>query len=98
MSKPALPLTRSRFMDTGSIPEALPLRPYQREAIDAIGAAEARGIKRPLVALPTGTGKTVIFCHFIRQRQGRALVLAHRDELISQAAEKFSLVDPSLHL
>jgi ATP-dependent helicase IRC3 len=77
---------------------ALPLRPYQTEALHAIAEAEQRGITRLLIALPTGTGKTVIFCHFIRQRPGRALVLAHRDELISQAADKFRLVDPELEL
>jgi ATP-dependent helicase IRC3 len=81
------------------IPEStLTLRPYQRDAIDAIEQAEARGVRRPLIALPTGTGKTVIFAHFIRQRPGRALVLAHRDELISQAADKFRMVDPELEL
>ncbi len=74
----------------------LALRPYQRDAIDAIEQAEARGIRRPLIALPAGTGKTIIVVHFIRQRPGRALVLAHRDELINQAAEKFSMVDPTL--
>jgi ATP-dependent helicase IRC3 len=74
----------------------LQLRPYQTEALQAIAEAEKRGVTRPLIALPTGTGKTVIFAHFIQQRPGRALVLAHRDELINQAAEKFSLVDPTL--
>ena len=38
---------------------ALPLRDYQREAVEAIREAEKRGIRRQLVALPTGTGKTV---------------------------------------
>jgi superfamily II DNA or RNA helicase len=36
---------------------ALPLRPYQQEALDAITAAEGRGVNRAIVALPTGTGK-----------------------------------------
>jgi superfamily II DNA or RNA helicase len=36
---------------------ALPLRPYQEEALAAVTAAEARGVNRSLVALPTGTGK-----------------------------------------
>jgi len=33
------------------------LRPYQHECIEAIETAEKEGTKRPLVALPTGTGK-----------------------------------------
>jgi ATP-dependent helicase IRC3 len=74
------------------------VRPYQQEAIDAIAAAEARGIRRPLLALPTGTGKTVVFAHLIRQRGGRSLVLVHRDELLWQAAEKLQVIAPALEL
>ena len=74
----------------------LQLRPYQREAVVAVEKAEASGVTRPLLSLPTGTGKTVIFAHLITQRAGRALVLAHRDELIQQAADKIRLVDSSL--
>jgi ATP-dependent helicase IRC3 len=70
------------------------LRPYQTDCLDAIEKAVARGLRRLLVALPTGTGKTVIFSHLIQQRAGRALVLAHRDELIEQAAEKILQVAP----
>lgn len=75
-------------------PAALTLRPYQREAIEAIGAAEARGVRRQVVALPTGTGKTVIFAHLVADRDGRSLILAHRDELIEQAAGKIRAVNP----
>lgn len=72
----------------------LELRPYQREAVDAVHAAADRGVRRPAVGLPTGTGKTVVFAHAIRERGYPALILAHRDELIEQAAEKYQLVDP----
>jgi ATP-dependent helicase IRC3 len=74
----------------------LALRPYQQEAIAAIAAAERRGVRRQLIALPTGTGKTVIFAYLMAEREGRALVIAHRDELISQAVEKLQLVNPSV--
>ena len=36
-------------------------RPYQHEAVAALLAAAARGVQRPLLVLPTGTGKTIIF-------------------------------------
>ncbi|HZA24629.1 MAG TPA: DEAD/DEAH box helicase family protein [Dehalococcoidia bacterium] len=75
---------------------ALTLRPYQEEAIEAVNDASLDGIKRPLVALPTGTGKTVIFANLIDQRPGRALVLAHRDELIRQCQDKLLMVNPDL--
>jgi ATP-dependent helicase IRC3 len=76
----------------------LTLRPYQSEAIDAVLKAEAQDIRRLLLALPTGTGKTVIFAHLIGQRDGRSLVLVHRDELIQQAAEKLSVIAPGLEV
>src|SRR6266508_5885545 len=76
----------------------LQLRPYQVAAVDAVTAAAQRGIRRPLIQLPTGTGKTIIFCEQIRARPGRALVLAHRDELIEQAADKLRMVDPTVQL
>src|SRR5207237_1424333 len=75
---------------------ALALRPYQREALDAISASEHR---RQIVALPTGTGKTVIFAHLIAQAAGRderVAVLVHRDELVQQTLDKLAVVAPGL--
>ncbi len=77
------------------------LRPYQQESIDAVRAGWRRGIRRPLIQLPTGTGKTVVFSTIISAalaKGRRALVLAHRDELLSQAADKLISVDDSLTL
>jgi ATP-dependent helicase IRC3 len=85
-------------MTTVTKPSTLALRPYQEEAIEAINDAADVGITRPLVALPTGTGKTVIFAHLIDQRPGRALVLAHRDELIRQAVDKLLMVNPDFQI
>lgn len=77
-----------------------PLRPYQRESVEHIRLGKMRGIRRPLLVLPTGAGKTVVFSHLIRRRaqSGRALVIAPRIELIHQAAEKIQLVAPDLRV
>jgi superfamily II DNA or RNA helicase len=69
----------------------LQLRGYQQEAIEASEAAEARGCRRQLWVLPTGTGKTVTFVALAAKRGDRVLIIAHRDELISQAAGKARL-------
>ena len=74
------------------------LRPYQQAAIDAVLAARRAGARRMVVCLPTGAGKTVIFSHLARMARRPVLVLAHREELLSQAADKIAraLGDPSL--
>ena len=72
------------------------LRDYQQECLDEILAGAARGVKRMLVALPTGTGKTVIFSQLPRVLPGKMLVIAHREELLDQAAEKIEWGNPKL--
>lgn len=67
------------------------LRPYQQESREAIQKEWSNGVKRTLLVLPTGTGKTIVFSKVIedRVRLGeRVLVLAHRGELLNQASEK----------
>jgi superfamily II DNA or RNA helicase len=76
---------------SGSAP-LVSLRPYQSAALDAIDSKHRAGVTRQLAVLPTGTGKTVCFAHLIHRRAGRALVLAHRDELIQQAVDKLTMV------
>ena len=69
------------------------LRPYQAEAKAAIFEQWDSGVKRTLLVLPTGTGKTIVFSKVIEDcvRDGaRVLVLAHRGELLDQAADKLS--------
>ena len=67
------------------------LRPYQEEAKEAVIAQWDKGIKKTLLVLPTGTGKTIVFSKVIEDRVkkgDRVLVLAHRGELLEQAADK----------
>src|SRR5262249_3032942 len=69
-------------------------RSYQYEAVAALLAATPRGIRRPLLVLPTGTGKTIVFALLVQRRRGAPLTLAHRDELIQQAVAKLHRADP----
>ena len=67
------------------------LRPYQQKARDSIHAEWDAGHTRTLLVLPTGTGKTIVFASVAADqvRAGdRVLILAHRGELLEQAADK----------
>lgn len=67
------------------------LRPYQQEARTAVESEWDSGNTRTLLVLPTGCGKTIVFAKISedRVRQGdRVLILAHRGELLDQAADK----------
>lgn len=67
------------------------LRPYQTAAIGCVQAEWDRGIRSTLLVLPTGCGKTVVFAELARivvETIGRVLVIAHRGELLDQAARK----------
>ena len=67
------------------------LRSYQQQARDRIHAEWDAGHTRTLLVLPTGTGKTIVFASVAADqvRAGdRVLILAHRGELLEQAADK----------
>lgn len=67
------------------------LRPYQQGARDSIHREWENGRLRTLLVLPTGTGKTIVFASVAADqvRAGdRVLILAHRGELLEQAADK----------
>jgi superfamily II DNA or RNA helicase len=76
------------------------LRPYQQQAVQAVHDAWESGVKRPAVVQATGTGKTIVVSHIlsgaVRNDKRRPLVLAHREELLTQTAEKLLAVDPHL--
>lgn len=64
------------------------LRPYQQEAFDSTVVGFEQWLKL-LDVLPTGSGKTVLFAHLAAHYQpGKTLILAHREELLQQAADK----------
>ncbi len=74
------------------------LRSYQSEAI-AAAREHLRRQRSTLVVLPTGAGKTVVFSEIVRlvaEKGGRALILAHRTELLDQAMAKIQAVAPDL--
>lgn len=67
------------------------LRPYQQDALIAVqnGWNEYR---KQLVVLPTGTGKTILVAHLARdevRRGNKVMMIAHREELLDQARDKF---------
>lgn len=71
------------------------LRPYQRECVEQV-LVRLSDSRSTVAVLATGLGKTVVFSEVIRrflERGGvRAIVLAHREELIMQAAEKIRAI------
>lgn len=86
--------------------ETVILRDYQQEALQAIVLAYGNGVWSQLIVHPTGSGKTVLFSQLIQAfdavlldrpwLQRRMLVIAHRDELIEQAASKLRAANPDL--
>lgn len=67
------------------------LRPYQQAAADAVFGQWQSGVNKTLLVLPTGTGKTVVFASITEncvKNGDRVLILAHRGELLQQAADK----------
>lgn len=66
------------------------LRPYQLAAVDAVSEWVRTRDGHPLLVIPTGGGKTVVMSELVRRMRAsdphaRALILAHRKELLEQA-------------
>lgn len=64
------------------------LRYYQQEAVSAIKGEFSR-VDSTLAVLATGLGKTQCFCALASEWQGRVLMLADRDELVTQMADRY---------
>lgn len=82
--------------------EALALRPFQREALDAlIKRFHEEAAQRLAIVLPTGAGKTFCFAHQALEHlrdhpDERVLVLVHTDELVEQTYQEILEVAPHL--
>lgn len=85
------------------------LRDYQEGQLEAIAKNLLElTLNRLLIKSPTGTGKTVVFAEILKwprirawleqfpANERRMLVLAHREELLEQAAEKIRRANPGL--
>lgn len=77
----------------------LALRWYQQEAVNAIFDYFTKKTGNPICALPTGTGKSVVWAQFAYTASyyypgTRILMLTHRKELIEQNAAKIQTVWP----
>lgn len=90
--------------DNKQTPPSLVLRPYQIQCVEDVLTAYSHGVVRQVVQASVGAGKTVIFAHLIPKipqltpRARQVLVLAHRTELIEQAAEKIRAANPTLRV
>lgn len=76
----------------------IPLRDYQQECLETVLKEYQEGIKRQLLSLPTGAGKTVVMSAVAKTVNKKTLVLAHREELITQAVEKFRIFWPEVSI
>lgn len=85
-------------MERTTIDCAPELRPYKTEAVSKLRSSYAAGHRAPLLALPTGGGKTIIFAAITSaaRTKGRGvLIVVHRRELIRQASAKLTLAGVS---
>ena len=78
----------SRDWDSGL---SIELRTYQKEALDNIEKAFGK-TNRVIVSIPTGGGKTLIFNTYSLKKGYRTLMVAHRDELLQQAIDKYVML------
>ena len=96
----------SRRSSSLQAPPPLQLRPYQEESINSVLAYLRNGSNRLGISLATGSGKTVIFSHLIDRippppghpEATRTLILAHRRELVEQAARHCRALYPHKHI
>lgn len=75
-------------------------RDYQQKAEASVLHEYDRGVRRMLVSMATGTGKTIVFSRLYDKLKSRLpdqmIVLAHREELVRQNANKMREVNPDV--
>ena len=72
------------------------LRDYQINAIDEIKNHLTKSKKSPLLVLPTGGGKTIVFSEiskYLIDQGKKVLILVHRRELVTQACNKLDQIN-----
>jgi ATP-dependent helicase IRC3 len=83
-------------------PSPIVLRDYQLKAKAAVLAAKDQGMHRVMVVMATGCGKTTVFAslvdEFERSYGSPSLVVAHRQELLEQAANRIAATSPRLQV
>lgn len=88
------------FSHESALPDAEPritLRLYQETCVECVLATYQRQPHggTALIVIPTGGGKTIVFTEIARQLKLNTLIIAHRQELLQQAADKFRIVEPT---
>lgn len=85
-------------VEPGSTESELPPSPskVQQEALEALRETREQGYVRGLVVLATGLGKTWLAAFDAKQLGARrVLFVAHREEILNQAAATFARIQPS---
>lgn len=97
-------ITQRAFAPVEVEPVLAPREPHvlQRQALQALKRSREEGRRRALVVLATGLGKTLLAALDVAafgargETQPRVLFVAHREELLVQAAETFRRQFPGL--
>ena len=78
------------------------LRDYQEECVNTIiDYAKTKKVLKQVIVLATGLGKTIVFGHLpskVKAKGKKTLILAHREELLTQAKDRLLMIDPSLRI
>ena len=77
---------------------AIKLRDYQEEALNSVIKDFQGGVHHQLIVLPTASGKTFVMAAIAKHFNKRVLLVAHREELLQQAEEKFKLYWPEVDI